>query len=35
MATTTKKFNILDEANQGYKVYHVEDMKDLFKGTTV
>ena len=32
MGTTTKRFNILDEANQGFKVYHVEEMKDLFKG---
>ncbi len=32
MGNTVKKFNILDEANQGFKVYHVEEMKDLFKG---
>ena len=32
MGNTVKKFNILDEANQGFKVYHVEEMKDLFEG---
>ncbi|MBO4383480.1 MAG: acyl--CoA ligase [Clostridia bacterium] len=32
MGTATKKFDILDEKNQGFKVYHVETMKDLFKG---
>lgn len=32
MGVTTKKFDILDEANQGFKVYHAEEMKDLFEG---
>ena len=32
MDTTAKKFNILDKANQGFKVYHAEEMKDLFEG---
>ena len=32
MGTTTKRYNILDEANKSFKVYHVEEMKDLFEG---
>ena len=32
MATTTKRFNILDEKNKGFKVYHAEQMKDYFEG---
>ena len=32
MGSTTKRYDILDEANQGFKVYHVEEMKDLFEG---
>lgn len=29
---TTKRFDILDEATQGFKVYHAENMKEYFEG---
>lgn len=32
MSTANKTFNILDEKNKGFKVYHAEQMKDYFEG---
>ena len=32
MSTADKRFEILDEKNKGFKVYHAEQMKDYFEG---